>query len=112
MVTDIKQVLSEYRMAAVGVSCPDPKKANKCYKRVHACYKLLRQSETGRQMIMSLMSDEEPGVRCAAASHSLQWDETRARQILEQLRDSHGPFSFTSKMVLIEHDKGALTFDD
>ena len=111
MTKSTKNLVERYRQAAIGAANPDPNKANECYDVVHACYKVLRESNEGRDAIISLMSDEEPGVRCAAASHSLQWKPDVARRVLETLRDSKGPFSFTSEMVLEEYDKGRLTFD-
>ena len=111
MTESIQNCIERFRRAAIGSADPDPQKANECYDAVHACYKVLRESEEGREAIIALMQDEEPGVRCAAASHSLQWTPVVARQVLEDLRDSNGPFSFTSEMVLKEFDKGWLTFD-
>ncbi|MCY3020706.1 MAG: hypothetical protein NTW87_16945 [Planctomycetota bacterium] len=111
MTESIKELAERYRSAAIGAANPDPKKANECYATVHACYKMLCASEGGRDAILSLMNDDEPGVRCAAASHSLQWRADVAQQVLEALRDSKGPFSFTSEMVLEEYRKGRLKFD-
>jgi len=108
---NIGKVIERYRQNAIGVANTDPKRANESYDAVHACYKVLRESEEGRGAIIALMADAEPGVRCAAASHSLQWEPDIARSVLELLRNSNGPFSFTAEMVLKEYDKGRLTFD-
>ncbi|MCY3019677.1 MAG: DUF2019 domain-containing protein [Planctomycetota bacterium] len=108
----IKELVERYRQGAIGTGdTSDPKKANKHAADLHACYKVLRESEEGCESIMSLMTDPEPSVRCCAAAHSLQWKPGVARRVLEALRDSRGPFSFDAEMTIQEYDKGRLTFD-
>ncbi len=89
------------------------KKANKGAKQVHACYKMLRETEEGRQAVISLMNDNDPSVRSCAAAHSLQWTPQRARAVLEAVITSNVPWqiSFSAEMTLEEYDKGRLTFD-
>jgi len=89
----------------------DPQKANKWHDEWHAYYKILRATNEGREAIIALMQDEEPAVRCGAASHSLQWAPEIAREVLEALRDSPGSCKFEAQMILTEYDKGRLTFD-
>ncbi len=109
--TDLRELLLTYREAAAGTRERDPKKHNDCHDKAHACYKILRESEAGRQGIVSLISDPDPYVRCAAAAHSLQWAPAIARRALEALRDDDRECAFSAKMVLEELDKGRLSFD-
>ena len=112
MTDNTTDLIERYKRGAVGMDdISDPKKANKCHDEWHACYKILRETEEGREAIMGLMEDEKPGVRCGAAAHSLQWVPERARHVLETLRDSRGPCSLEAEMILEEYDKGRLTFD-
>ena len=112
MTSDIANLTERYRQGAVGTAdISDPKKANKCQGQMHACYKILRETEAGRESVVALMSDVEPSVRCWAAAHSLQWKPDLARRVLEALRNSQGPYSFTAEMTLDQYDKGCLTFD-
>jgi hypothetical protein len=108
---NVDELIERYRRAAVGHADPNPKKANKWHDELHVCYKALRETEEGRQSIISLMNDVERSVRCWAAAHSLQWEPDRARRVLEDLRDSSGPYSLSAEMTLAEYDKGRLTFD-
>lgn len=112
MADDVCTLAEQYRKGAVGTAdISDPEKANKCQAQMHACYKILRETDAGRESIVALMSDVEPSVRCWAAAHSLQWRPQLARRVLEALRDSQGPYSFSAEMTLEEYDKGRLTFD-
>jgi len=112
MIDNINELVERYRQGAIGNDdISDPKKANKSHAQLHECYKILRESNEGRQVIINLMSDPEPSVRCWAAAHSLQWKLDVARGVLEALRDSRGPCSFDAEMTLQEYDKGRLTFD-
>ena len=112
MPESIKDTVGRYRQGAIANShISDPKKSNKGAKQLHACYKILRESEEGRQAIIALMEDLEPSVRCWAAAHCLQWNPESARRTLEALRDSKGQYSITAEMTLEEHEKGRLTFD-
>ncbi len=108
----INVLIEKYRFNALGMDkISDPKKSNKCHDEWHACYKILRETEEGRQAIIRLLQDTEPSVRCGAAAHCLQWVPEIARQVLETLRDSQGRCSFEAEMILNEYDKGRLTFE-
>jgi hypothetical protein len=107
----IRELVEEYRQSSIGMdSISNPQEANRCHDRWHACYKLLRKTQEGREAIIELLQDPEPSVRCAAAAHSLQWTPAIARCILEALRDSQARCSFEAEMILKEYDKGRLTF--
>jgi hypothetical protein len=107
----ISEKLKEYREAAIGASEPNPEKQNEWARKVHDCYKQLRESKEWRNGIIGLMSDPNPHVKVWAASHSLQWVPEKARSVLEGLRDSHGQESFTAKWTLKEFESGRLSFD-
>lgn len=112
MTTDIDNIIRRYRQGAIANSdISDPKNANKGAKQLHACYRILRESEEGRDALIALMEDQEPSVRCWAAAHCLQWRPGSARPVLEALRDSKEHYSITAEMTLEEYDKGCLTFD-
>lgn len=110
-VQDLETSLIEYCNAAAGTGDSDAKTANHWYERLRNCRKQLWQSDEGKNAITGLLGHENRHVRCAAAVDSLFWDPEKARQALEELRDSDGPCSFEAKMVLSEFDKGRLSFD-
>ncbi len=112
MTESIKDIVARYRQGAIANSdISDPKKANRGAKQLHACYKILRESEEGREALIGLMDDPEPSIRCWASAHSLQWKPDSARRSLEALRDSKGHYSITAEMTLKEYDNGRLKFD-
>ncbi len=84
---NVADALARYRDAAAGTGEREPKKANEWHNKMHACFKLLRETEAGRRGITSLISDRDPHVRCWAAAHSLQWAPEIARRVLEELRN-------------------------
>ena len=111
MTESFKDIIARYRQGAITTCDPDPKKANKGAKQLHACYKILRESKEGREALIGLMEDSDPSVRCWSAAECLQWNPDAARRVLEMLRDSQGPFSFDAEMTLKEYDNGRLKFD-
>jgi hypothetical protein len=107
----VQELLALYRQGADGTSASDPKVANNWQRKMHACYKKLRETPEGRAALMALMADPSPHVRCWAGAHSLQWDANRAKATLVDLRESQGPCSFTAEITLEEFAKGKLSFD-
>jgi hypothetical protein len=107
----IQELVTEFREAAIGMGIRRVPAANAAARKVRACYKLLRNTEEGRDSLLSLVDDEDPAVRLNAAGACLSWAPERARPILEELRDSDGLWSFEAKWTLIEFDKGRRPFD-
>jgi hypothetical protein len=107
----IDDLLAGYREGAEGTSASDPKVANRWQRKMHACYKQLRESPEGRAAIVSCLDDPSPHVRCWAGAHCLQWELSNAKFTLERLRDSKGPCAFTAEITLEQHRKGKLSFD-
>lgn len=105
--------VAQYRRAAdQAAQLNDLDEQKTAAKRLHTCYKVLRQTDEGRKAIMVLMSDVSPHVRSWAAAHSLGWAPEAARRVLEALCDENVfPYSFDASMVLQEYDKGRLSFD-
>jgi len=110
---EMARLIDRYRRGAIGMDdISHRRKARKCHAEMHACYKILRETEEGREAIVGLLHDGDPSVRCSAAAHSLQWEPRLAGQVLEALRDSQqGILSFEAEMVLREHEQGRLSFD-
>jgi len=110
---NVQELLKKYREAAIGHGSPNPREANAWHDRLHAYYKVLRESEEGRQGIASLMDDQDPHVRGWAAAHSLQYYTEQARIVLQTLCTEEVPWqvAFSAEMTLKEYDKGRLTFE-
>jgi hypothetical protein len=88
-----------------------PKEANRLFDAIHALYKQLRGSETGRQAIIGLLSDPVTAVRLSAATHSLAWDPERAEGVLEEIEREDSLHSVTAKWTLQSHRGGKLNLD-
>jgi Domain of unknown function (DUF2019) len=110
-IESVDDLLATYREGAEGTSAPNPKIANKWQRKMHGCYKRLRETPEGRAGITVLMKDSSPQVRCWAAAHSLQWEPIEAQRTLQALRESGGPCSFDAEMTLQQFSNGALSFE-
>ncbi len=110
---EVMTLLMLYRRAADRADdVSDSDRQNKAADQVNTCYKKLKATEEGKSGLMELMSDPSPHVRGWAAAHSLQWNPSTAREVLERLRnDNVFPYSFDAEMTLEEFDKGRLSFD-
>lgn len=112
---EVESDVAEYHRLAVewgAGTLGDPKGQNALFDRLHSVQKRLAASEEGQAGIASFMDDPDPNVRLSSASHSLRWSEDKARGVLEALQDQPGGMvGFNARYVLIEHDKGRLTFD-
>lgn len=108
---DIETLFLQYIQGADGTKNKNPKIANKSHDRMHVAFKILRESEEGRQKIISLLDHEGPHVRLWAAAHSLKWVPDEAKLVLEALRDSDGPGSISAGITLKEFEKGSLSFN-
>lgn len=110
----IDDLLASYRTTAIAwdVMRSDAKKANPLFDQLHALYKDLRTTQAGRDGITALMSDDNVGVRVAAASHSLAWAPERATAVLEVIeREGPGLYPVTAKYTLKSFREGKLNID-
>lgn len=88
-----------------------PRSWNRLVNRLETQRLVLSMSETGRAAISALLDHPRPTVRLWAAADALRWDEPRARQVLESLRDSPddvGLHSTSARYTLKEYDAGRL----
>ena len=95
--------------SAAGVA-ESPRRWNQLVNELQRQQLFLRETASGRRAISRLMDDPRPVVREWAAVHALFWEETRARSVLEALRDDPevGVHSINAKYTLIEFDGGRL----
>jgi hypothetical protein len=113
----VADLVRRYRQAAIehtrssDLATCDPDGANRAHDQLHHTYKLLRQTHEGRQALVSLMDDPDPGVRMWAAAHSLQWETEKAKAVLQELIQVGGLLGFEAEMTLKEYAKGRLSFD-
>jgi len=103
-----RRVLLEMHEARVEAG-GGPRRWNRLAQRLQVLHLDLRASEQGRRTISSLMADGNPTVRCWAATHSLFWDESTARGVLErEACDEQSIAGFDAKMALREFNAGRL----
>ena len=65
-----------------------PRRANKLFVRMHAQFKVLRESHEGRVGITTMIRDSNYYVASHCAAHSLLWEPGRAIEALEALQGS------------------------
>ena len=104
----IQEIITRYRQSAIAMGAKNIATANAASQALRECFQVLRQTEEGMAAIASLMYDEDQAVRLSAAADCLRWTPDVARPVLEELRDSDGPWSHAAKWVLIEFAKGRL----
>lgn len=110
----VDHLIAEYRQALVamnGISLEEDRGArnwNRLVHRVQRAQLELRETAEGRAAITALVDDPVPTVAHWAASHSLFWDEAKARHHLEAERAAGG---FGAEMTLQEFDAGRLRHD-
>lgn len=110
---DLDVLRSRYRALVVSwdEARDDPKQANRIFDAVHALYKELRESETGRQAITSLLDDPLTAVRLSAATHSLGWEQERSEAVLEQVEQEDNLHAVSAKWTLRSYRNGKLDLD-
>lgn len=90
------------------------RRANKLFDRSHAQFKVLRDSQEGREGITALMNDPNPYVASTAATHSLLWVPEAAAAALEALEasaDTPWQVRFSARYTLKEWRAGRLNLD-
>jgi hypothetical protein len=88
-----------------------PRSWNRLVNRLETQRLVLSMSEAGRAVVSALLDHPRPTVRLWAAAAALRWDEQRARQVLETLRDSPAEFGLhatSARYTLTEYDAGRL----
>ena len=108
-----RDTASEYAKSAMEQGAAtdrgDHEKANAAHDRMMRALASLREApDHGRSMLQSFLHDEDPHLRCWAATHLLPVDEDAATPVLESLI-SEPPFvGFNAEMVLREWKAGRL----
>lgn len=111
--TDSETPTARYRRAAKAhgeaTESGDSDAANASFDRaIAALHDLRRTPGAERAALSELSGDEDPHVRCWAATHLLPLDEPRAREVLAALASGPGIVGFNAKMVLEQWSKGEL----
>lgn len=111
---DIEKLIQEYRDFAIKHTeyseKGDYKTVNKSYSKImKVLKKLITLKEDDK--LLQLLNDDNPGVRCWAATNCLEIKESEALKTLEALEKGHYPeASFNAKYVIQEWKKGNLKF--
>lgn len=113
---DIREAAREYEriLRALGemhegVMSPPARAWNRLFVKLDKPGRVLRQTAEGRAFISGMMADPSVTVRISAAAAALFWDEKRARETLESIRDGNfGLQSTTARYTIIEFDRGGL----
>ena len=113
MTDNQEEIRANYRALALewDAARADPKKANRLFKKHHALYKEVRDTETGRLAITSLLKDPQPAVRLLAATHCLPLQLDEAVAVLEALEAGAGTYAMDAKYTLINFRTGRLNLD-
>lgn len=107
---EIDIIRDRYRKLALDwhASKDVPRVANVIFKKHHALYKEIRESEEGAQVIVGLLDDPEPAVRLLAGTHALSINQAKAEKVLEDLEDEGTILATSAKYTLREFREGTL----
>lgn len=110
---DLHSLLAQYAAAAAthgqATESGDYEKANAAYGELEASYReLSRRGPEARRALLDLMDDSDLGVRCWAASHSLEVDAARAERVLEVLGESNSWIGLNARTTLQQWRHGKL----
>jgi hypothetical protein len=86
----------------------DYKLGNKQVLIMHNIYKLLKSSEEGRDILRSIMFENDPSVRTWAARDCLPYFPKEAERVLNEIQKLDNIFGFNAKITLNEWKKGNL----
>lgn len=88
----------------------EPERANRAYKEMMQALEAVQtHGDAGRQALVSLLKDEDLGVRISAAAHLLKTDPDKAKTVLEEAGRKPGLIGFNAKMTLREYERGHLS---
>lgn len=89
----------------------DAREANRIFKAHHALFRQIRNDGGGREVISSLLQDENEAVRVLAATHALTFDPGAGEAALEELSHAGGRFALDAKYTLRSFRNGTLDLD-
>lgn len=99
-----KRSAREHKLAS---SQGEPDRANRAYKAmVQALEAIQAHGPAGREVLLSLLKDEDLAVRISAAAHLLKTDSDKAKPVLEEAGREPGLIGFNAKMTLREYERG------
>jgi hypothetical protein len=113
MTNELEKVINEYRLFAQnhGRATLDGEsaQANINYDRIiESLHKIRQFGNEGNVALLLLTEDADQSVRCWAATHSLNYNERKAKEILKKLSKGKGIIAFDAKIILNEWKKGTL----
>jgi uncharacterized protein DUF2019 len=111
---DLGAALQDYKRSAhdhkEASTHGEPDRGNRAYKEmIQALEAIQTHGDAGRQALVSLLKDEDLGVRISAAAHLLKTDPDKAKPVLEEAARKPGLLAFNAKMTLREYERGHLS---
>ena len=85
--------------------------ANRLVREAQRLQRQLRLTADGRAVVERLLTDADPMVRLWAATHALQWNAARAREVLTAIAEAGRQGAEDAIMVLRQHEDGTLDLD-
>ena len=113
MTSELEKVVAEYKLYAENHGKAtldgDSVKANINHdKIIESLHQIRQHGNEGNVALLLLTDDTNQSVRCLAATHSLNFNERKAKKVLKKLSKENGIIAFNAKMVLNEWKKGTL----
>jgi len=112
---DNVEIAAMYEAAAIAHSRAtergDSSEANKAYEIIAGAYRELRsRGREAQSTLLPLLESLEPGVRCWAAAHALEFAPERGRAVLETLSKEPPWIGIDAKTTLKVWREGKLKF--
>lgn len=109
MTDTVDELISSYRLLAIDwAATDDARAANRLVMEQQEVYRRLRLLPHGREALIHLLSDPNPGVRLSAASHALAWHDPEAITALEELQAGDDLHALDAELTLRGYRRGAF----
>src|SRR6266480_3958578 len=108
--SDLQELLTEFRIAAMEKGDEGGPLDHVLYERLRSAYRQVQAlGEPARYAFAALLDDPAPTVRGWVAAVLLSQGDKRALRVLRALANHEGLVGFNASITLQEYEKGTLT---
>jgi hypothetical protein len=107
----VQQIADAAAAPGAALEAADADLANEHFDRMFDGFRKLRsRGVEGRQSLLTLLDHPDPFVRCAAATHAMEFAQRAAEPVLQALMSLRGPARTQARWALDDWQAGKLYF--